>query len=66
MDGVVTGHGDPDDRQVCPTNSAMFGEYVFEPLADWIATSLVPARAIGFGAAPERQHVGWFAPGRPI
>jgi hypothetical protein len=45
--GVACGHGDPDDRQAYPTNSAVFSDQGFEPLADWIATSLKPARAIG-------------------
>jgi hypothetical protein len=49
--GVASGHGNPDDRQAYPTNFALFSDFVFGPLADWIATSLMPARAIRFGGS---------------
>jgi hypothetical protein len=49
--GVECGHGDPDDRQVYPSHQALFVRHMFEALADWIATSLVPARALGLGGS---------------
>jgi hypothetical protein len=51
--GVACGHCDPADRVVHPTHQAQFVEQVFEPLADWIATSLVTARALGLGGSNE-------------
>jgi hypothetical protein len=53
LGGVVAGHGEPDDRQVYPTNAALFVGHVFEPLAGWIATSLMPARSLGLGGSNE-------------
>jgi hypothetical protein len=53
LGGVLAGHGDPDDRQVYPTNAAMFAGDVFEPLAEWIAISLMPARSLGLGGSNE-------------
>lgn len=51
LGGLVASYGDPDDRQVYPTNAALFVGHVFEPLADWIATSLMPARSLRLGGS---------------
>jgi hypothetical protein len=51
--GVGTGFCDPDDRQTYPTNAAMFVGHVFEPLAEWVAASLLPARFLGLGGSKQ-------------
>jgi hypothetical protein len=51
--GFVCSHCAPADRQVYATHSALLGDHVFEPLAQWIATSLMPARALGLGNSRE-------------
>jgi hypothetical protein len=48
-EGFVCSHCAPADRQVYATYSALIGDHVFEPLARWIATSLMVARALGLG-----------------
>jgi hypothetical protein len=53
LGGFVSSYGNPDERQVYPTNAAMFVGHVFEPLAEWIATSLLPARSLGLGGRIE-------------
>jgi hypothetical protein len=49
--GFVCSHCAPADRQVYATHSALFGDHVFEPLAQWIKTSLAPSRALGLGGS---------------
>ena len=49
--GGVASLCDPDDRQAYPTNAAMFVGHVFEPLAEWVAASLIPARFLGLGGS---------------
>jgi hypothetical protein len=53
LGGVADDHGDPDDRQMYPISAAMFVGHAFEPLAVWIATSLMPARSLGLGGSNE-------------
>jgi hypothetical protein len=45
--GVTCSHCDPADRVIYPDNRVLFLEHLFEPLAQWIATTLFPADAIG-------------------
>jgi hypothetical protein len=49
--GFACSHCAPADRQLYATHSALFGNHVFEPLAQWIKTSLMPARALGLGGS---------------
>jgi hypothetical protein len=49
--GVACGHCDPRDRVVYPTHEALFVGLVFEPLVEWIAGSLMPARSLGLGGS---------------
>jgi hypothetical protein len=51
LGGGLAGLCDPDDRQAYPTNAAMFVGHVFEPLAEWVAASLIPARSLGLGGS---------------
>jgi hypothetical protein len=55
-DGFVCSHCAPADRQVYATYSALLGDHVFEPLARWIGTSLMPARALGLGGNCEHGN----------
>jgi hypothetical protein len=45
--GIACGHCDPADRIIYPTHQMLFVEHVFQPFAEWIETTLVPAEAIG-------------------
>jgi hypothetical protein len=51
--GVACGHGDPPDRVVYPRHQALFIDHAFGPFAEWIATSLMRARALGLGGSSD-------------
>ena len=50
-DGVTCSHCDPADRVIYPDKRLLFSEHMFEPLGEWIAISLAPARALGLGGS---------------
>jgi hypothetical protein len=51
--GVTCAHCGRVDRVIYPTHEALFVGHVFEPFAEWITTSLMPARALGLGGSSD-------------
>jgi hypothetical protein len=51
--GVVCGQCGPPDRTLYPSYQALFVGHVFQPFAEWIESSLMPARALGLGGSNE-------------
>lgn len=52
-DGIVCGLCDPDKRVVYPTRASLYCAHMFQPLADWIVTSLAASWALGLDRSDE-------------